>query len=578
MRILLLLITLTALTLTAGLAWTCTTTAVGKDASTDCSVLVSHSCDGFNDQHIVYIPAMDHEPGSMRPVYYSPSAFGFEPKYGGSPTHRVVTDYFGPVYDTPGIPDSLPLGFIPQVPHTYAYINGRFGIINERQLLIGECTDTARAKPRPEPGKRIMYAADLSRIALERCAKAREAVKLMGDLITRYGYYGPGETLIVADPEEAWVMEMCGYDANGDDGVWVAQRVPDDGFFVAANQFRIREIRRGTKDMMHSSNIFDAAESMGWWKPEDGPLDWTAVYGDGEFHHPYYSLRRVWRAQSMVAPSLNLSAWVNGPNTRAYPFAVKPDDKMSVQDVFAIHRDSYQNTDFDLTRGMAAGPFGDPTRFEGGSEATMSQEDKGAVPGAFERAINIYRCAYAYVSQTRADLPDVIGGVTWLGLDRPATAALMPFYAGALALPESLQQADPLVWNPDSLWMAFNFVANYAQLKYDYMIKDIDAVRKRLETEAFVRQSKLEARALALWKSGKQQAARQMLTDVCNQHAGKTLKAWWNLSHDLYITYNNGYLNTPKSLGQKLFYPAWWLRRTGYENGPTTYKRTSDEH
>jgi dipeptidase len=112
-------------------------------------------------------------------------------------------------------------------------------------------------------------------------------VKLMGELIDKYGYYGTGETLVVADPEEGWVMEMCGYDMNGTGGVWVAQRVSDDGFFVAANQFRIRNIRKGAGDMMYSANIFEAAQNKGWWKPEDGDLDWTRVYGDGEFHHPY---------------------------------------------------------------------------------------------------------------------------------------------------------------------------------------------------------------------------------------------------------------------------------------------------
>jgi dipeptidase len=93
----------------------------------------------------------------------------------------------------------------------------------------------------------------------------------MGSLIEKYGYYGTGETLAVAGPEEAWVMEMCCYDMNGTDGVWVAQRVSDSGFFVAANQFRIPEVHKEAEDMMYSSNIFDVAKRKGWWKPDDGP-------------------------------------------------------------------------------------------------------------------------------------------------------------------------------------------------------------------------------------------------------------------------------------------------------------------
>ena len=293
--------------------------------------MVSHSDDGLSDASLVYVPAMNHKPGSLRPVFYSNVALDFKPQWGASQTQRIVTKDRGPGYNIKGVPPSVPLGFIPQVAHTYAYFDSNYGVMNEHQLSIGECTDKAKVHPEPEPGKRIFYSSELSRVALERTKTAREAVKLMGQLIEKYGYYGTGETLLVADPNEGWVMEMAGYDMNGTGGVWVAQRVPDDQFFVAANQFRIRDVRPNAEDMMFSANIFDIARQKGWWKPESGPLDFAAVYGDGEFHHPYYSLRRVWRAQSLVAPSLNLSPWAEGAFTRAYPFAVTPDKKLSVR-------------------------------------------------------------------------------------------------------------------------------------------------------------------------------------------------------------------------------------------------------
>ena len=354
-------------------AYACTTTIVGKNASVDGSVMVSHSDDGLNDASMVYVPAMDHKPGSLRAVYYSHAALDYKPQWGANISHRIVTKDRGATYNKKDVPPSVPLGYIPQVAHTYAYFDANYGIMNEHQLSIGECTDKAKVHPEPEPGKRIFYSAELSRVALERTRTAREAIKLMGELIEKYGYYGTGETLLVADPNEGWVMEMAGYDMNGTGGVWVAQRVPDDQFFVAANQFRIRDVRPHAEDMMFSANIFDIAQQKGWWKPESGPLDFARVYGDGEFHHPYYSLRRVWRAQSLVAPSLALSPWAEGAFTRAYPFAVTPDKKLSVADIFAIHRDNYEGTEFDLTKGLAAGPFGNPNRFEGNAESVAGK-------------------------------------------------------------------------------------------------------------------------------------------------------------------------------------------------------------
>jgi dipeptidase len=193
-------------------ALACTTILVGKNASADGSVMVSHSDDGLGDGRLIYVPAMDHPPGAMRPVYYAHCALGYMPQWGASESQRLVTAERGPGYNTPGVPPSVPIGYIPQVAHTYAYFDANYGIMNEHQLSIGECTDLAKVDPLPEPGKRMFYSAELSRVALERCRTAREAVLLMGQLIEQYGYYGTGETLLVADPNEGWVMEMCGYD------------------------------------------------------------------------------------------------------------------------------------------------------------------------------------------------------------------------------------------------------------------------------------------------------------------------------------------------------------------------------
>jgi len=536
--------------------------------------MVSHSDDGLSDASLVFVPAMDHAPGSMRPVFYSNESLGFKPEWGGTQTHRLITRGRGPVYDKKGLPASIPLGFIPQVAHTYAYFDANYGIMNEHQLTIGECTDLAKVHPEPEPGKRIFYSSELSRVALERTKTSREAVKLMGGLIETYGYYGTGETLLVGDPNEGWVMEMAGCDMDGSGGVWVAQRVPDDKIFVAANQFRIREIDPNSPDIMFSKNIFEIAEKKGWWKPSDGKLDFAKVYGDGEFHHPYYSLRRVWRAMSLLAPSLGLSPWAEDAFTKDYPFAVKPDKKVTVEDIAAIHRDNYDGTEFDLTVGLAAGPFGNPTRYEGNAESVADSEGKlTTLVGEFERPLDIYRCVYSYVAQSRSWLPDEVGGVLWFGPDRPSTNALLPFYCGMADLPKEIQQANILDLRMDSVWSAFNFVANYCTIKWSYMIKDIREVREEVEKRAFAVQDLLETNAVELLKKGRVAEARKMLTVYCSENTVEVLDAWHKLAERLYVKYNDGYMNTAEEIGQPLFYPSWWLEKVGYGNGPTDYRK-----
>ena len=85
----------------------------------------------------------------------------------------------------------------------------------------------------------------------------------------------------------------------------------------------------------------------------------------GEYNHPYYSLRRVWRLFSLVVPSKEFSPWVEDGFTRDYPFSIQPDQKLSVRDVMMLMRDHYEGTEFDLTKEIAAGPFGNPNRCYG---------------------------------------------------------------------------------------------------------------------------------------------------------------------------------------------------------------------
>jgi dipeptidase len=553
-------------------AFGCTTIAVGGGATGDGSVIVSHSNDALRDARVVRVPAADHPKGSSRNVYYEQPACGYLPEYGGVRFRNYVGKDRGPVYDTGETP-SRPIGTIPQVEHTYAYFESVYGIMNEHQLSIGETTCRAKADDiKPEPGKRIFYSSSLARVALERCRKAREAVELIGSLIDRYGYYGTGECLVLADPKEAWVVEMCGYDPDAADGLWAAQRVPDDGVFVSANQFRIREIKKNSPDMIYSSNLFALCEKMGWWKPEDGALDWATTVGAGEYHHPYYSLRRVWRVLSRVKPSAGFSPYVNNAFTKAYPFTVTPDRPLSVRDILSLHRDHYEGTDFDLTKGPAARPFGNPTRYEMASGEADAQENS-KIRGAFERPLSVYRCGYTMVTQSRSWLPDPVGGVFWIGFDKPAESCFMPIYAGVTTMPPSFVRGTTVEYDRESAWWAFNVVANCATIKYSYMITDIKILQQKFEDDEFGRQREIEESAAAHWKKGEEKQCRESLTAYCTENAAQVVTSWKQLWEQLMVKYNDGYLVGENGEKNKIGYPVPWLRDVGYENGPTKYGR-----
>ncbi|MBU1026455.1 MAG: C69 family dipeptidase [Candidatus Margulisbacteria bacterium] len=543
----------------------CTTMIVGKDASTDGSVIVAHSDDDeLFDQRLIYVPAMDHDKGSKRPVYYDPASLG-------GPNVRYVGSSRGPGYVDKSRPETKPLGYIEQVPHTYAYFDGNYAVMNEHQLIFGECTNGAKFQPTPEAG-RIFYSAELSRVAAERCTTAREAIVLMGKLMKEHGYYATGETLLVGDTKEAWVMEMCAV-PNQEGGIWAAKRVPDDEFFVAANEFRIREIDPDDPDLMYSEDLFKVLEDLGWWDPKQGKLDWLEAISVGEYNHPYYSLRRVWRVMSKVKPSANFSPWVEDGFTRAYPFSVKPDNKLSAQDVMNLYRDHYEGTEFDMTRGMAAGPFGLPERYFGpydGKSPDVASPDRKMI-GAWERPLSVRYAGYTFVNQARGWLPDAIGGICWFGPDKAATTAFVPFYSGAADLPKVYQTGYTDTFDRETAWWAFNFVSNWANLKYSYMIKDITAKQKGVEEEEFAVLPKIDEQALELYNKDPK-LAKQFITKYSTNNANKVVKDWWALGDFLIAKYDDGYVNKP-DMARDVGYPMWWLDEVGYKNGPTTYKK-----
>ena len=559
----------------------CTTMVVGKKATVDDSVIVAHSDDDVADERLIYVPAAQYSNGAQRPVYYDDASLGHKSEYNSTELRRYIGTSRGPGYDTKDYPLSKPLGNIPQVKHTFAYFDSNYGVMNEHQLMIGECTCGAKVHPEPEPDKRIFYSAELSRVALERCKKAREAIRLMDRLIMDYGLYGTDETLLIGDPKEAWVMEMCGYDTDGSDGIWVAQRVPDDGYFVAANEFRIREVsqdaRISTVDikapkltMICSDNLFDVCTEKGWWKPSQGPLDWLPTVSWGEYSHPYYSLRRVWRALSKAKPSLILPAWVQDGYTKAYPFSVTPDRKLSVADVAAIYRDHYEGTEFDMTKSLAAGPYGDPTRYEGNPDKGDTFNLNTYHPrGAWERPLSIYRCGMMWINQGRSFLPNPVGGVSWVGLDRPAANCLMPFFAGVTSLPPLMETMNLIQFSRDSAWWAFNFVANYATLRYCYMMKDINEKQKELEDAAY---EAVDAYSEDTLQKNRKNMNTHDLTAFCNDIVEKVVASWWELSERLIVKYNDGCITDETNIMQPIGYPTRaWLKEVGYYEGPVQY-------
>jgi dipeptidase len=469
--------------------------------------MTSHSCDSNTDRTwINVVPHQKHEPGDTAKIYME--------------SKRTTG---------PDDPDRLDVGEIPQVPETYAYINTAYAVMNEHQLAIGETTFGGKKELRSKEG--ILDCPELYRLALERAKTAREAIRVIDTLTKEHGYNDGGECFTFADPNETWHFEILGPGAGKIGAVWAAVRIPDDHVGVSANASRIRQIDLDDKDnFMASDNVFSLAEEMGWWDPAGGePFEFCYAYAD---RNKMTSRRREWRVLSLVAPSLGLD-----PNAENYPFSVKAEKKLSVQSTLEIFRNTYQDTPFDMTRSLTAVDKDGKVVKSPVANPFMSDDYLALFNIQKERTICCQRATYLQITQSRAWLPDAIGGVVWLGYDNPALTPHTPFYCSISKMPDSYMVDGRKEFRRDCAWWAFRQVSKLATLRYQPMSEDIEKAWKEIEDEAFAHQAELEKEALELHEKDPEKA-KELLTDYCLDTANRAVDRYWKLAEELWTKYN----------------------------------------
>jgi len=411
----------------------CTSIMVGRKASTDGSVMTSHTCDGRYRTWAYMEPAADPAPGTMHPVLRG----------------TMLTKFRG---DTTGV---RKVGEIPEAAHTYAYLNTGYPCLNEKQLAIGETTFGGPDTLINEAGWFTIE--ELERVALQRCDNARDAIRLMGSMAEQYGYGDTGECLTVADKNEVWQFEIVGIGKDRIGAAWVAQRIPDDHVAVSANIPRIGRIDRRSKDMMASANVEQVARDNGLWDGRGEFIFWKCFntdYAKGKNFND-----REFFILNHFAPSLGLTYDMD-----EIPFSVKPEKPVDLREVMALFRETFEGTDFDMTRNVKiarpatkehpadtiVSPVANPW-LTGTMQRTLNTIAPGTIE--FRRTVAVAWCSYSHVTQLRSWLPDEVGGICWLSLDNPGQSPRIPVFCGTTALPKAYDTCGQLQYVPDcALW------------------------------------------------------------------------------------------------------------------------------
>jgi dipeptidase len=408
---------------------------------------------------------------------------------------------------------------------------------------------------------------ELQAIALERCDNARDAIKLMGDLAVKYGYGDSGECLTVADKKEVWHFEIMGAGVEHVSAVWAAVRIPDDHVGVSANICRISTLDLKKPDYyMASENVISLAEEMGFYDSKSGePFKFWKAYGGRK---PFST--REWYVLSTMAPSLNLTA-----DMEELPFSVKAEKKLSVQDVMAYYRVTYEGTDIDATKNLLVPKSGLGRRPSDAQPADNAAPEmvKSALASPFmsrdlvalvnalkpgtvagQRTIAISGCSYSNVIQCRDWLPDDIGGVAWFSFDNPACSPRIPIYAGTLSLPDNFLVCGQKKYRTDAAIWNYRETNRLAELKWQRTRGVVETAVQEFEAKAMTELPMMDKMALELMKEEKGKEPekdargnvkppkyREFMTQYTNDFARATQLKWNDLKVQLWSMYAMGW-------------------------------------
>lgn len=503
---------LPAMTLMSPEADACTNLIAGPKATADGSVLVTYAADSHNLYGMLtHTPAADHAPGAIR---------------------KVVE------WDT-----GKPLGSIPQIAHTYNVV----GNMNEHQVAIGESTWGGHEELVDTTGNSVIDYGSLIQIALERSKTAREAIDVMTDLVDRYGYASSGESFSIADKNEVWVLEMIGKGAEKG-AVWIAVRIPDDAISGHANEPRIRKVdMKDKKNVLHSKDVISFARKRGYFNGKDEDFSFADAYSTHDKGTRRGCDGRVWSYFRRFKPAADsYFAWCNGESDEPMPLYIVPDRKVSLKEMQESMRDHFEGTPFEMTSDVGAGPNHVPYRWR-----PMEFEVDGKTY-TNERAIATQQTGWSFVSQSRADLPDPVGGVLWFGTDDTNTTVYMPFYCSMTEVPAQLDEGDINTFSFDSNFWMTNWVANQAYNRYDLMIPDIRKVQGALESKYQDSRADREKELVALWESGDDKAFRKSVNEEGKNIAKEATDAYRDLGIYLLVKYMDGNMKKTDSNGNFL--------------------------
>ena len=392
----------------------CTTILVGKNASVDGSTMIARNDDTF------------------RPI--TPQKFIIRPAAKNESGRKIKSWLNNFKLDLPENAQAVPA--VPNVDYKNRGYYDESGI-NQKNVAMS-CTESTYGNERAlafDPLVKDGLDEDcMQSVVLPYIDSARNGVEYLGKLIAKFGSPA-GNSVLFSDKDEIWYMEIV----TGHH--WVAQRIPDDAYAIAANRVSIEQVDFDDSDnFMWSEGIQEFVaqhhlnvDHQGW--------NFRHIFGTYSQQDRFYNTNRVWYGQKYFNPEIEQE-----PTDGDLPFIRRAAKKITREDIEFVLGSHYQNTPYD--------PFGKGT-----------EEEKHRF-----RPIGLNRTQNSHILQIRNDVDHDKAAIMWLCIGGPTFTPFVPFFANMKDTDPSYNNTS-MTYNLNDAWWYYKSLAALVETHYPQFVQ-----------------------------------------------------------------------------------------------------------
>ncbi len=329
---------------------------------------------------------------------------------------------------------------------------------NARVLAADPLVTYRKAKSRKEkevPGG--IGEEDFVLLVLPYIRSAREGVLRLGELLEKYGTY-ESNGIAFNDEHEVWWLETIGGHH------WIARKVPEDRVVIAPNQFAmdgfdLQDAFGEKKANLCSADLREFIAENYLDLNQNGEFNPRAIFGSRRDMDHVYNTPRAWFMGRYLAPKTWKWEGENAdftPESDDIPWSLKPERKVTAEDVKYLLSGHYQGTPYNPYTGRDTGERGK------------------------YRSIGINRTGVTAICQIRPYAPEAVKGLEWISFGSTTFNAMLPVYTNVPKMPDYLSKVTTDVSTENFCW-ASRLIGALADPHFAAAVQQIDRYQEAME-------------------------------------------------------------------------------------------------